>query len=385
MRMRVVVAVICLLVVSVGAQVARGRVAGVITDPAGAVLPGVTVTLAGSEQRRVVTNERGEFTFENLVPGRYTLRATLPGFVDLVREVSVAGRGTVRLTLQMGAGARSETVTVLPESPGSSRPSALPPPAVAGGVVGSVEGHFLARAYDRVADFNTETYDYIDEGGIRRVADNPLSTFSIDVDTASYANVRRFLTDGSLPPAGAVRIEELINYFRFDYPQPAGGDPFSVTTELAACPWNPSRRLALIGIRGRESDDREPAPRNLVFLLDVSGSMQPHDKLPLVRNAMRMLVDTLTSQDRIAIVVYAGASGLVLPSTRGDQKEDDPPRARAARGWRIDERRGRHQARLPDRPPPVRARRRQSRHPRDRRRFQRRRHQPGRADSSHRA
>ena len=118
-----------------------------------------------------------------------------------------------------------------------------------------------------------------------------------------------------------MRIEELINYFRFDYPQPDGHDPFSVTTELAACPWNPNHRLALIGIRGRESVDEEPARRNLVFLLDVSGSMEPPDKLPLVRNAMRMLVDTLTSQDRIAIVVYAGASGLVLPSTRGNQKE----------------------------------------------------------------
>jgi Ca-activated chloride channel family protein len=171
-------------------------------------------------------------------------------------------------------------------------------------------------------DFNTETYDHIDEGGLRRVADDPLSTFSIDVDTASYANVRRFLTDGSLPPAGAVRIEELINYFRFDYPKPEKGEPFSITTELAACPWNSKHRLALIGIRGAESDDdKDPGPRNLVFLLDVSGSMASPDKLPLVRNAMRMLVNTLTAQDRIAIVVYAGASGLVLPSTHGDRKE----------------------------------------------------------------
>ena len=320
MRMRVVVAVICLLVVSVGAQMARGRVAGVVTDPAGAVLPGVTVTLSGSEDRRLVTNERGEFAFENLVPGKYTLRATLSGFIDVLREVSVTGRDTVRLTLQMSGGSLPETVAVSPETAASSARVVPPAAAVAGGVVGSAESR-LARAYERIADFNTETYDYIDEGGIRRVADNPLSTFSIDVDTASYANVRRFLTDGSLPPAGAVRIEELINYFRFDYPQPAGGDPFSVTTEVAACPWNPKHRLALIGIRGREADNKEPAPRNLVFLLDVSGSMQPHDKLPLVRNAMRMLVDTLTSQDRIAIVVYAGASGLVLPSTRGDRKD----------------------------------------------------------------
>ena len=109
--------------------------------------------------------------------------------------------------------------------------------------------------------FNTEAYDHIDENPFRRVADDPLSTFSIDVDTASYANVRRFLNGGSLPPAGAVRIEELINYFRFDYPQPAGDAPFSVTTELAECPWNPKHRLVLIGLQGRELADERACRR----------------------------------------------------------------------------------------------------------------------------
>jgi len=171
-----------------------------------------------------------------------------------------------------------------------------------------------------VGPFNTERYDHIDENTFRRVDVEPLSTFSIDVDTASYANTRRFLTDGVLPPAGAVRIEELINYFRFDYPQPSRDEPFSITTELAASPWNPKHRLALIGLQGRLIDRGEPAARNLVFLLDVSGSMTPPDKLPLVKTAMRMLTDILTERDRVAIVVYAGASGLVLPSTSGDQK-----------------------------------------------------------------
>src|SRR6185369_13925414 len=119
----------------------------------------------------------------------------------------------------------------------------------------------------------------------------------------------------------AVRTEELINYFRFAYPQPSGNVPFSITTELAECPWNPKHRLALIGLQGRSLKERDPSPRNLVFLLDVSGSMMPSDKLPLVKAAMRMLTDVLTERDRVAIVVYAGASGLVLPSTAGDQKE----------------------------------------------------------------
>jgi len=169
--------------------------------------------------------------------------------------------------------------------------------------------------------FNTEAYDHVEESRFHRVDAAPLSTFSIDVDTASYANVRRLLTDGMLPPPGAVRIEELINYFRFDYPQPTDDAPFSITTELAACPWNAKHRLALIGLQGRATQDRNPPPRNLVFLLDVSGSMMPAEKLPLVRAAMRMLTDVLTERDRVAIVVYAGASGLVLPSTSGDQKE----------------------------------------------------------------
>lgn len=326
LRVRVVVALVCLLVASISAQADRGRITGVITDITGQVLPGVTVTLVGSEQRRVVTNEKGEFAFENLTPGRFTLRATLPGFRDLMREVSVAGAGAVRLTMQMAVGALEERIAVSPEAQMAGRPDAAAAPRTSES--GAAGGRYSvappSSRYYPIApspDFNNEAYDHIEEGGMRRVAKDPLSTFSLDVDTASYANVRRFLTDGSLPPADAVRIEELINYFRFDYPQPVGNEPFSVTTELQACPWNVKHRLALIGIRGRESVDKDPAPRNLVFLLDVSGSMAPPDKLPLLRNAMRMLVDTLTSQDRIAIVVYAGASGLVLPSTRGDQKE----------------------------------------------------------------
>jgi Ca-activated chloride channel homolog len=172
-----------------------------------------------------------------------------------------------------------------------------------------------------VRDFNTEAYDRIDDNPFRRVTQDPLSTFSIDVDTASYANVRRFLNGGSLPPRDAVRIEELVNYFRFDYPRPVNGQPFSVTTEIAACPWNSSHKLALIGLQAKALDMDSVPARNLVFLIDVSGSMMPPDKLPLIRTAMRMLVDTLTERDRIAIVVYAGSSGLVLPSTSGAHKE----------------------------------------------------------------
>jgi Ca-activated chloride channel family protein len=169
-------------------------------------------------------------------------------------------------------------------------------------------------------DFNTEAYATIDENGFHRVADDPLSTFSIDVDTASYANVRRFLNDGSLPPADAVRIEELINYFRFDYEPPSTEHPFSVTTEIGPAPWAPSHRLVLVGLKARPVAANRQTPKNLVFLLDVSGSMSSADKLPLVKTAMRMLTATLTPADRVAIVVYAGASGVALPSTSGANK-----------------------------------------------------------------
>jgi len=332
LRMRVVVAVVLALVAIAGAQANRGQLTGIVTDTAGGMLPGVAVTLSGVERRTTVTNERGEFTFTNLLPGRYELRLTLAGFVDLARDVTVTADDTVRLTLQLAVGSLAETVTVSSaEAPAGLQQSARVARGVAGGIVGGVADSASpapqsARSFEGArslprAPFNTEAYEHVQENGLRRVANDPLSTFSVDVDTASYANVRRFLTAGTPPPAGAVRVEELINYFRFDYPQPVAGQPFSVTTELAECPWNPKHRLALIGFQGREVDDKALTPRNLVFLIDVSGSMQSPDKLPLVRNSMRMLVDVLTPRDRVAIVVYAGGSGLVLPSTAGDRKD----------------------------------------------------------------
>ncbi len=203
---------------------------------------------------------------------------------------------------------------------------------VPGGVVGGVVGGlpdappeaFRMRGVrdDAFArrGFNTEAYDRVRDNPFIAVATSPLSTFSIDVDTASYANVRRFLMSGQLPPPDAVRIEELINYFRYEYPQPTGSAPFSVTTEAAVCPWAKDHKLVLVGLQGRTLEEASLPPRNLTFLIDVSGSMDEPRKLPLLKAAMGLLVDRLRPQDRVAIVVYAGASGLVLPPTPGDQK-----------------------------------------------------------------
>jgi Ca-activated chloride channel family protein len=169
-------------------------------------------------------------------------------------------------------------------------------------------------------DFNTEGYDHIVENPFLKTNDNPLSTFSIDVDAASYANVRRFINEGRLPPAGAVRIEELINYFTYSYPQPENDDPFSINTEISDCPWNAQHKLVLIGLQGKKISTQNLPASNLVFLIDVSGSMDEPDKLPLVKSSLKLLLDQLRPQDKVSLVVYAGNAGLVLPSTGGDEK-----------------------------------------------------------------
>ncbi len=160
-----------------------------------------------------------------------------------------------------------------------------------------------------------EKYAEISENPFLETSRAPLSTFSIDVDTASYANVRRYLNDGQMPPKDAVRIEELINYFEYDYPQPVGDVPFSVNTEVATAPWNAKHKIVSIGLQGKKISLDNVPPSNLVFLLDVSGSMNEPRKLPLLKDALKILVNQLTTKDRVAIVVYAGASGLVLDST----------------------------------------------------------------------
>jgi len=170
-------------------------------------------------------------------------------------------------------------------------------------------------------DYNTATYDHVSENPFLTAATNPLSTFSIDVDTASYSNIRRFINSGSLPPKDAVRVEEMINYFSYDYREPEGDKPFSIDLDATACPWDASHRLLRIGLKGRDVTNEKRPSSNLVFLLDVSGSMMPAERLPLVKQAMRLLVEKLTEKDRVAIVVYAGGSGLALPSTTGDRKE----------------------------------------------------------------
>ena len=172
----------------------------------------------------------------------------------------------------------------------------------------------------RSVEFNTENYAHVAENAFSNVVDQPLSTFSIDVDTASYSNARRFLNDGSRPPKDAIRIEEWLNYFSYDYPEPVAREPFSVTSEVSACPWNGSHRLVRLGLKSQALSQAETPARNLVFLLDVSGSMMPENKLPLLKRGLSLLAENLRPKDTISIVVYAGASGLALPATSGAER-----------------------------------------------------------------
>ena len=297
-----------------------GTVAGVVVDPAATPISGAVVQLrAGVRvERTTVTNPLGEFRFERVIPGAYELHAAKPGFNPIIASVTVteAALAPVKLTMAPSREARTRRADVSADA-ARAVPAPMPLAAEPMGYTGAA-GLFRPRP----PDFNTETYDRIDENRFRRVSDDPLSTFSIDVDTASYANVRRFLNQGTIPAPDVVRVEELINYFRFSYGAPHGDEPFAISTEVAACPWNRRHKLALIGLQARPLSQATTPPRNLVFLLDVSGSMTPANKLPLVKTAMRMLVDSLTPSDRVAIVVYAGASGLVLPSTPGHRKAD---------------------------------------------------------------
>ncbi|ANV88597.1 VWA domain-containing protein [Picosynechococcus sp. PCC 7117] len=169
-------------------------------------------------------------------------------------------------------------------------------------------------------DLSQEDYNLIRDNPFQLVRTEPLSTFALDVDSGAYSNVRRFLDDGQLPPADAVRLEEMINYFTYDYPAP-DDQPFAISTELSQAPWQPQHQLLRIGIKGQEIANEALPPSNLVFLFDVSGSMNDPDKLPLLKSAFRLLVNELRPEDRVSIVVYAGAAGLVLPSTSGAEKE----------------------------------------------------------------
>jgi len=289
-------------------------VTGTITDDKGSPLPAVSIAMKGSTNA-TISDAKG--VYQITVPkGSGTLVFSAAGYVAVQENIN--GRSVINVSMK-GTALMAQEVVVTGYGRKTKTMEAYNR-GIAGGVFTPAPstGYYGFDADEE--DLSREGYDNINENKFLKVKDNPLSTFSIDVDAASYSNVRRFLNQGQLPPAGAVRIEEMVNYFHYTYPQPTGKDPFSINTEIADAPWNKDHKLVLIGLQGEKiSTDNLPAS-NLVFLIDVSGSMSSANKLPLVKASMKMLVEQLRAQDKVSIVVYAGAAGLVLAPTSGSNK-----------------------------------------------------------------
>ena len=325
---------------TVQADVSKARIDGRTVDRStGRALVGVVLTLSPGSSR-TKSGHKGRFAFTAVKPGKYTLTATKAGFKPASARVAVAGGGTatvvMRLIRVLSKVADSQPSQVYEVQVEEKEASPAPPAArmhrkrvrtqsysraMGTGGIG-MRSAVMARRPARMAEQaaqprDREGYDPIAENAFRGVKAAPLSTFSIDVDTAAYANTRRFINGHRLPPKDAVRIEELINYFPYAYEGPTDRHPFAVHSEVSAAPWSPAHRLVRIGIQGRRLATKDLPPNNLVFLLDVSGSMHSADKLPLLKRSLAMLVQELRPQDRVSIAVYAGAAGLVLPPTSG--------------------------------------------------------------------
>ena len=297
------------------AQTATGTIEGRVTDAAtGQPLQDASVTVQGASLT-ALTDREGHYSLASVPAGKHTVRVVIIGYATKEKEVSVTAglKAEVDFALDI-------TVVNLDEIVATGVSAAAERRKRDWGWMRGVTCCFYSGGGG--AEFNTESYARIAENEFRLVSAAPLSTFSIDVDRASYANVRRFIQDGERPPVDAVRIEEMINYFPYDWGDVSGEQPFAVTTEVWEAPWKRDHRLVRIGLHAESVDIEDLPPSNLVFLLDVSGSMTPADKLPLLKTAFALLVDQLRPQDRVAIVVYAGAAGLVLPSTPGDRHDE---------------------------------------------------------------
>ncbi|WP_310396498.1 von Willebrand factor type A domain-containing protein [Hymenobacter sp.] len=322
------------------ADTARHRtITGVVRDgQTKQPVPGVTVLIKGTRQG-TSTAADGRYALRVANASAATLVFSSVGYVT--QEVRIGSARVVNMNLTMDVKELSEVVVAkgIRRAPGVVIRGATTYPAKrAKGNQGNADQ--AVGDYDALSSGTStpsplatmpardeagagDTYAQMQENKFFEVKKDALSTFALDVDNASYSNVRRFLNEGQLPPRDAVRVEELLNYFRYDYPAPpaASPDPVRISTELAACPWNPAHQLARVGVQARRIETAKLPPANLVFLVDVSGSMMSPDRLPLVQAGLKLLTKQLRPQDRVALVVYAGAAGLVLPPTPGSQPQ----------------------------------------------------------------
>lgn len=303
------------------------QITGTITSAAdGLTLPYVKVQSMPSKTS-VATNANGKYSLKAPNTDTYLLISYL-GFKT--QNIKLGKQNVIDIKLEEDIKALNEVAVVgygvqakrsITASVSTIKSSPTP---VAQALSGRVAG--ITALQDRRERYyplpqNTENYAHITENAFKKAGDDPLSTFSIDVDAASYSNMRRFINTGNLPPKDAVRIEEMVNYFDYEYEQPKGSDPVNIVTEIGTTPWNPQHRLVHIGLQAKTIPNQHLPASNLVFLIDVSGSMESPNKLPLLVSSLRLLTDNLREQDKVAIVVYAGNSGLVLPSTSGEDKQ----------------------------------------------------------------
>jgi Ca-activated chloride channel homolog len=285
---------------------------GTVTNERGKSFAGVTVTLKGTS-KIITTDVNGFYTIQ--VPDeKAKLVFSAAGYKT--QEIAVGTRKIVDVKMAVETPDPAE-LSELATAPKNDR-------KIQGAykhkmAEGASYMHQAARDYD--VYHNTEAYNTIHENGFKKTGDHPLSTFSIDVDAASYSNMRRFINQGQKPPKDAVRIEELINYFNYNYKQPTGEHPFAINTEVTNAPWNDKHLLVQIGLQGKKIASENLPASNIVFLIDVSGSMDYPNKLPLLKSAFKLLTNELRAQDKVSIVVYAGAAGLVLEPTSGSDKQ----------------------------------------------------------------
>jgi Ca-activated chloride channel homolog len=303
--------IIAALLISVGFTQPESRtITGKVTSAVdGGAMPGVNVVVKGTNNGST-TDAAGKYSITTSTRGG----ALVFSFIGYqTKEVKIGASNVINVRLEEEITVLEEVVTTMYDEE-RKRDSSAPASKL------HVSG-MIAREQDyQQPQWNTEEYDGIEENIFREALKNPLSTFSIDVDAASYSNVRRFVNNGQRPPKDAVRIEELINYFDYDYSQPTGQHPFAIHTEISSAPWNNKHKLVHIGLQGKSIPTENLPASNLVFLIDVSGSMSDPNKLPLLKSSFKMLVEQLRPQDHIAIVVYAGAAGLVLEPTSGNEK-----------------------------------------------------------------
>jgi len=292
-----------------------GTISGKVTDKdTGEPLAGSRIILVGTSIG-ASSDMDGNYQIKDIPVGTYTLKAACMGYVDVrIERVKVKKNKNTKINIHLEAKKIEEEVTVVTPMADQAnymyKLAATSQPRYARGITG--EGF---------TPHNTEEYSRINENTFQDVLQHPLSTFAADVDVASYSNARRFIMQDQMPYKDAVRIEEFINYFDYDYKQPKKDVPLSFNMEYGECPWNKDHNLIHIGLKGKELSKEEQKPSNLIFLIDVSGSMNTPKKLPLLKRSFKLLVEQLTSKDRVAMVVYASRSGLVLPATPGSEKK----------------------------------------------------------------